>query len=673
MSEINFPNFNTLLTSRELQAKTIYDLFRHLKEIEKDSEAYNALRQEVQELCDEIRSLDPSMSEEEAIQALAAKQAIVEADLSALGPKCDHIEVGNAQEDADTIVFEDNEGNAVGTIDADGADFKSLKSDGKKVVVGNDFVVEGGKVKKVSLNGSQVPIGGEEVVMDAEHLSYDKNVDYSDGTIGKEVKSLATIKKKLDEGETEDVNDRISFTSDDGTTEFAYVDKDGIHAKNIYDLDGNKYNRSCKSINHVGDSTTGGMSSQGSIAWYLRKYCAQIGFTMNMYGRGGENTDAMMAYLGCGPMILPSAITIPASGSVSFSPKSSLIGANGNLLDFKAFSQFSDTNSRISITDVSIGGIKGTISANQAKLMAGVVFYNSNGYVTQWYGQDDYATNITGLSINATKMRVCINARSASDVLQSSCHISINGQAMELISHINIADTYLGQGGGLIEEEGFYTSEEIDLTGIGTITNLYLDGLATSTSLVFTRKESGQETIVEKGSMVIADNYTIGKSGVITAYINNFRFTGIDKADDWAQQMHKILGYTDDKKFILGSSHYFGSTPTYSGGELEKVESRLKYEFGEHYFSGYEYLKDCGVQDAIRFGVLTQQQVDDAIANGNQNLPEWQRPFQNPTYGDFLHFNVYASYLIARKFITIGINLGYWEAADYSFNTLYNN
>lgn len=86
MNKINFPNYTALLSSRELRAKAIYDLYRHLKDIEKDSDDYNALRQDVQELCDEIRNLDPSMSEEEAIQALAAKQAIVEADLSALGP-----------------------------------------------------------------------------------------------------------------------------------------------------------------------------------------------------------------------------------------------------------------------------------------------------------------------------------------------------------------------------------------------------------------------------------------------------------------------------------------------------------------------------------------------------------------------------------------------------------
>lgn len=478
--------------------------------------------------------------------------------------------------------------------------------------------------------------------------------------------------ENVDNAGATDNDEVVKWTSNDEQYIYAYIDKNGIHAKNIFDLKGNKYNRDTNVLNHVGDSTSGGITARCSITSCLRKYVEQLGFEFNGFGRGGESTDSMMAYLGCGGMIINEALTIPASGSVTFSPKSSLIDKDGRLMYFGSFSQFAKAGGRVAIDEVSINGIKGTITSDaQGVRMAGLVFYNSSGYANYAVVQDDYAKEISSLSVNAVKMRICINARSSSDVANASCHVSINGQAIDLTGRINTANTYLDTNGGLVSAEGFYTSEEIDIREIGTITNVYADGLATAVSIKFTRAEHGEATIVEKGTRVVADTYEIGKSGVITAYINNFRKTGKDIADDWAEQMHRILEYSDDKKFILGSSHYFGND--YTQEEIDKIEGRLKVEFGERYFSGYEYLKDCGLQDVVRFGVLTQQQVDDAIANGNQNLPAWQRPFQNETYGDFLHFNDYAHYLIARKFITIGIKLGFWKEADYSFNTLYNS
>ena len=472
---------------------------------------------------------------------------------------------------------------------------------------------------------------------------------------------------------TSEYDEKISFTSDDEREEYIYVDKNGLHAKNIYDFNGVKYNRDYNRVSHVGDSTSGSMNSREKIAGILKYYLDSLGkYEFFGFGRGGESTDAMMAYMGSGPMLLNNKVTIPTSGSITFIPRCSLIDSNGKPMFFAGFSQFGNENGRVSIKNVSIGGIQGIITADTATRMAGVVFYNAQGNKVASYTQDDYAKEIEGLSISAaTKMRVCINAHSQSDIDNASCHVSINSVAIELKNHINIANNYLDINGGLVSSEGYYTSEEIDISSVGTITNLYIDGLANNIAITFTRDSAGESVIVEKGSYIDCDNYAIAKEGVIVAYINNFRKTGIDIADDWASQMHTLLGYTKDKRYLLGSSHYFGND--YTADEIEKIECRLKKEFGFNYFSGYEYLKDCGLSDLIRFNVMTQQEIDDAIADPDcQNLPEWQRPFANPTYHDFLHFNKYASYLIARKFITMGISLGYWEDGDYSFNTLVN-
>ena len=507
-----------------------------------------------------------------------------------------------------------------------------------------------------------------EIGIDDEPTSGSDNLIRSGG-----VKKI--IDKKTEFVESTNIlesDEKISFTSDDEKEEYTYIDKNGLHAKNIYDFNGVKYNRDYNRVSHVGDSTSGSMNSHGTIAGILKYYLDSLGkYEFFGFGRGGESTDAMMAYMGSGPMLLNNKITIPTSGSITFIPRCSLIDANGKPMFFAGFSQFGNENGRVPIKNVSIGGIQGTIMADTATRMAGVVFYNAQGNKVASYTQDDYAKDISGLSINAVKMRVCINAHSQSDIDNASCHVSINSVAIELKKHINIANTYLNNNGGLVSSEGYYTSEEIDISSIGTITNLYIDGLANNIAITFTRDSAGESIIVEKGSYIDCNNYTIAKEGVIVAYINNFRKTGIDIADDWASQMHTLLGYTKDKRYLLGSSHYFGND--YTTDEIEKIECRLKKEFGFNYFSGYEYLKDCGLSDLIRFNVMTQQKIDDAIADPDcQNLPEWQRPFANPTYHDFLHFNKYASYLIARKFITMGISLGYWEDGDYSFNTLVN-
>lgn len=412
-----------------------------------------------------------------------------------------------------------------------------------------------------------------------------------------------------------------------------------------------------KYVNHIGDSTSGGYTSNVSVTGRLRKYMESHGLKLRTYGRGGENTTSFMAYQGCAPMVLNAPLNIPASGSVSFVPKSSLTRADGKYMDYFSFYQFDGTANRVSIKDVEIHGVKGTIAASQADRSAGIVFYNASGYAVKWFGPDDYAKEITGQSINAVSFRVCINAWSAGDVANNSAHVSINNTAIELTSHINQAGKYLDQGGSIVDGEGFYVSEPIAISE--TISNLYIDGLATPTGITFTRNEAGQAVTAHRGESIWCDNYNLAKGGVITAYVNNFAKTGREISEDWLYQMKKILEYGGNGKFILGTSHYFFND--YTEEEIEKIESKLKGEFGHHYFSAYEYFRDSGVSDAVRYGLFTPEQVAGK---------DYKEVFANSTYGDFLHFNKYASYLVARKFIEIGAQLGYWPLGDVSYEAL---
>ena len=415
------------------------------------------------------------------------------------------------------------------------------------------------------------------------------------------------------------------------------------------------------SVTFIGDSTGGGINKP-----FLINYFKGNGMKFYQENRGGEQTNAMGAYQGSMPILISEALTIPASGSVEFTPVSSLMKPNGLMANYQTFGQFDSIHDRIGINPVTIKGVKGTISSSNTIDVRGVVFYNAGGYQVGTFRPSQYAqTHELSFSTPPVGIKVCINAFSQDDVNQSTCHVTINDTIIDLIPHINKAGYYLNSSGQEVAQEGYYVSELIPLD-VSEPKTIYLDGLAVGMKLMFTRLEDGEEQYVEQFYPVYSENYKLFKDSVNLFYINNFLKTGRELSEDWAYQVKILTDYAKDKKFIFANTHYMFSGNT--DEEILKIENNLRALFGNKYFSGYTYLKDAGINDGLRCGLFTAEQISGL---------DWKQVFLTnsidsgtPNTNYDVHQNRYASYLIARKFIEIGIMLGYWDEFDYSYETL---
>jgi hypothetical protein len=415
------------------------------------------------------------------------------------------------------------------------------------------------------------------------------------------------------------------------------------------------------SVTFIGDSTGGGINDP-----FLIKYFKKNGMKYYKENRGGEQTNAMGAYQGSMPILIGEALTIPASGSVEFTPVSSLMKPNGLMANYQTFGQFDSIHDRIGINPVTIKGVKGTISSSNTIDVRGVVFYNAGGYQVGTFRPSQYAqTHELSFSTPPVGIKVCINAFNQDDVNQSTCHVTINDTIIDLIPHINKAGYYLNSSGQEVAQEGYYVSELIPLD-VSEPKTIYLDGLAVGIKLMFTRLEDGEDQYVEQFYPVYSENYKLFKDSVNLFYINNFLKTGRELSEDWAYQAKILTDYAKDKKFIFANTHYMFSGHT--DEEILKIENNLRALFGNKYFSGYTYLKDAGINDGLRCGLFTAEQISGL---------DWKQVFLTnsidsgtPNTNYDVHQNRYASYLIARKFIEVGIMLGYWDEFDYSYETL---
>lgn len=421
------------------------------------------------------------------------------------------------------------------------------------------------------------------------------------------------------------------------------------------------------SVTQIGDSTGGGLNNP-----YFHNYFKGNGITYYKENRGGEQTNCMGAYQGSMPILISDKdFKIPASGGVAFIPKSSLLKPNFLMSDYQTFSQFGAVKDQIGINPVTIKGVKGNLSLSQSVIPYGAVFFDTNGRVALKYRASDYANTYTQFEwINSNppvKLKVCVNANTEEELQMNTGHIVINDVDIPLTMHLTKQGFYLDGNGEEVASDGYYCSEEIDISDYtNSFNKLYVDGLAVGIKILFTRLEDGEEVQVEQYYPIYSENYEKFKNSINIFYINNFYKTGRPIEEDWLYQAKILTDYVKDGKFIFANTHYvfWG----YSEEEILKIENGLRSIFGNRYFSGYTYLKDSGIADAIKYGVLTEEQVSGL---------DWKQVFLTnsidsgvPNTNYDVHQNKYASYLLVRKFIEIGIMLGYWPEYDYSYKTL---
>lgn len=432
------------------------------------------------------------------------------------------------------------------------------------------------------------------------------------------------------------------------------IQKNKDKIKNITDI---------QSVVFTGDSTG------GNITPILKKYFDSIGVTYYKENLGGQQTPALGAYSGAIPLIAKSSFVIPKSGNVNFTPLSSMSTLAHSNVELHTITDFDGGGVTLPLNPVSIHGVKGNLKSSELAVYGCCLFTNNSrriAFESSAYGLNinnikDYAIyNPADYEIGAiTKLRVCINAYSVNDVQNASCHVTINDTIVDLIPYITKANTYLNIEGQYVEgREGFYASEDISLSDLtldkpSDIKTLYMDGLATPVELTFTRLESGKQVIVPKGEFIWSEAYLKTSDSAFICYLNNLQRTDRSLEEDWKYQAEKLCSIAKQGKALFASTHYlFKSNPE---DAIARVDALLRDAFGQRYFNGYYYLRDSGLNDAVRYGIYTQEQISGKT---------WKEIFLLSEENPDVHETPQAGYLLARKFLEMGENLGYWSGGD---------
>lgn len=428
-------------------------------------------------------------------------------------------------------------------------------------------------------------------------------------------------------------------------------------------------NELIKKITDIQSVVFTGDSTGGNITPILKKYFDSIGVTYYKENLGGQQTPALGAYSGAIPLIVKSSFKIPATGSINFTPLSSMSTLAHSNVELHTITDFDGSGVTLPLNPVTIHDVKGNIKSSELAVYGCCLFtnearriaFNSSAYgldiknIKDYdiYNPSDYETGAI------TKLRVCINAYSENDVQNASCHVTINGTIVDLIPYITKANTYLNNEGQYIEDtEGFYSSEDIDLSELNLtkpsdIQTLYMDGLATPVELTFTRLEDGDEVVVPKGEFIWSEAYKKTSDSAVICYLNNLQRTDRTLEEDWKYQAEKLCSIAKDGKSLFASTHYIFKSN--SEEDISKLDALLRDAFNQRYFNGYYYLRDSGLNDAVRYGIYTQAEIEGKT---------WKEVFLLSEENPDVHETPQAGYLLARKFLEMGEMLGYWNGGD---------
>lgn len=241
-------------------------------------------------------------------------------------------------------------------------------------------------------------------------------------------------------------------------------------------------------------------------------------------------------YSGAIPAVVK-PITIPSSGSIQIEIKSTLTNSAGNLTQLVA-GQLEDIASadnlpRKGVNPITIHGVQGILSAGTSNVY-GIHFYNASNKSVGGYNSSSYAQTIhPSFSDTPTKVRVCVNADSIEDLQNCSAHLTINNTIIELIPSIRNTGGLSPSGGTSTAYAHCMYSDYIDISQVGTINTIYIDGLAVPAEYTFTRLEDGDSVDVNEYDMVGIANHDFFKQCIPMYYVNNFAYTGREKAEDW--------------------------------------------------------------------------------------------------------------------------------------------
>ncbi len=467
------------------------------------------------------------------------------------------------------------------------------------------------------------------------------------------------------------------------------VDSDGVKAKvyNVCDEEGNILfaidagfvdNISQAGVLLVGDSTSNDINWPFFINWC---YLNEVKGIMQVYG--GQQAPSLGMHIGATAIKLAESVTIPASAGsvVPLSVAPGLRSADGDTLPMNAFSGFddNDTYGRKGMNPVTINGVEGTLTGPQDEFATMAWYTAAKAKVIAYDGTNaQYGNGVTwhpGLGVDDYRyVRIAINAISAAAVANNTAHLDIDGVSVDLSGVFTIANKALDNNGDVIDAPGFYLSDYIDISSYLTDLSsnyppVYNDGIGTSQPY-FVRSASGSAITVEKGSCIMSSLFQqLARKHSIIFYLNNVdhNVKGDTIEEKILTQIAPVLEYAKNGQFLYITSHF--AFHDYTDSEIEAIDALMSEKFGNRYINMYRYLSTCGIADAIRFGVLTSSQVSGY---------DWKQVFLTGSDGAIggslnVHENWYGAYMIFRKIIEVGADLGYWEVGTIDWTSLYNN
>lgn len=494
-----------------------------------------------------------------------------------------------------------------------------------------------------------------------------------------------------------------SFTAESGCQ--GVVD-DGISALNVMDEDGNilvkfsdsgvnayKYNICDHEGNIVktigknsvlmfGDSLSVVPCNPFFDNW---AFLNDVDFNKQTYG--GNTTIGIGAHSGAYGIMLKDSVTIPAgNGLTQLTVTSTAKNRKGGYLGLGGFSFFNDSaDCGKGLNPVTIGGVKGNLIRNDGNNIYSLAFYDaSKVYIYGVEGRDSDRGNGKTWNFPTDKgtpayIRITVNALTLEDAANNTAHVDINGVPVGGMTSVNFTlNKTQGRDGQLHEEIGVCISDYISIAEMFTSIpfEVYSDGLAVPEP-VFERTDGGTDSVtVESGTCVYSDWFAKAKeSDIVVLYINNItdNFEGETIAERIANQVQPILDIAKGGKYIIALSHYMFHD--YSSDVIDQLDAIMRQKHGIRYINMYHYMSQCGISDAIRYKVFTQEQQDAISTNGW----DWKRCFLTGTHGQLgaeyenIHENDYGAYLIFRKLLETGVALGYWERGICDWETIYNN
>lgn len=342
--------------------------------------------------------------------------------------------------------------------------------------------------------------------------------------------------------------------------------------------------------------------------------------------RGGENIIGNLTRAGGMTSRVAASFTMPASGAVNISLKSSWIFADGS----SPASPYSWT-SNTRVENRTYLWIKGVLGLLNKIDMVGILVYDSSKNLLETYS--DGGSTVT-ISASAAYIRINIDAGQSSVMP----HVTTGSTALD-VEELCTESGWVNGSDNVVADNRYLHSDYIAVSS----RSLYFDGLATSDEYTFTRNEAGEAMEVGEGTECI-DNRFIQDQGLVHIWFSGqnggYSTTNVRDDEEYAEMTNAAVRNFGEN-FIVVTTHTSVCTTSLARAAQKK--------FGTRYLNMRAYLAANGIYDALRWGLISDSSLQPS---------DWEAQFLDP-HG--VHENNICAYLEAVQMWNRLVDLGIVE------------